>query len=104
MARTRHTSENHSRTKTGRPVGLTAILLGMVCLGLGSIVDGGFLRGLFTGATVALMVLGAYLIGMSTWRGGHGAKDDDGGQWLPSRDDGEQWLPSREDSGEREVR
>lgn len=103
MEHTRRRLKDHSRTKTRRPVGLTAIILGLLCFGLGSMFDGGFFRGLCIGATVALMVLGAYLIGASTWGGGHGANDDDGGQWLPSRDDGGQWLPRQGDSGERKV-
>jgi len=85
MDATRRTPPDHSPTKARPPAGVTAILLGLVCFVVGMLLDGGFLRGLFTGATVAPMVLGAYLIGSSRWRGTSSAKD--GGPWLPSRDD-----------------
>lgn len=45
----------------------------------------GFDKGLFQGACVALMVLGAYLLGSATFRKGtHDELGDDA--WLPSRD------------------
>lgn len=68
--------------------GVNLILLGLACFVVGLLFDGGFLRGLFNGATIALMALGAYIIGANTWRGRHsGESREDGGQWLPSRDD-----------------
>ncbi len=73
---------------SSRIAGVTLILLGFVCLFVGLAVDGGFFRGLFIGATIALMVLGASLVGASTWQGRRSEQDlEDGGHWLPSRDD-----------------
>lgn len=67
--------------------GMPALLLGFLCLALSNLFDGGFLRGLFQGATIALMVLGAYLVGSGLW---FSRKDEadlaEGSQWLPSRD------------------
>lgn len=69
--------------------GLTLVVLGLACFVVSRAFDGGFARGLFTGATVALMVTGAYVIGMSRRRSGRGQTGPwTGGQWLPSRDAG----------------
>ena len=66
---------------------LPIILLGFLCYVSSNAFEGGFLRGFFQGATVALMILGAYLVGAGLWfsRADH---DDAGGarHWLPSRD------------------
>lgn len=64
---------------------MTLIVLGLACFVVGLAFDGGFVRGLFNGATIALMVMGAYVVGASRR---HRRTDDphDGGHWLPSRD------------------
>lgn len=88
MALIRPTVTHSAATGSSGVAGMTVILLGLVCLVVGLVVDGGFFRGLFIGATSALMVLGAFLVGASTWHGPRSEQDlDDGGQWLPSRDD-----------------
>lgn len=67
--------------------GLPVILVGFLCYALSSAFEGGFLRGLFQGETIALVVLGAYLLGASLWFPRKGDEDlRDGGHWLPSRD------------------
>ena len=79
---------------TSRATDLTAGLL-CVVLGLAAFVlsrgRGGFDKGLFQGATIALMVLGAYLLGstMRARRNAPGDREDASGDdlWLPSRDD-----------------
>lgn len=67
--------------------GLPVILMGFLCFALSAAFEGGFFRGLFQGATVALMVVGAYLLGAGLWTA---RKDDEdlrrGRHWLPSRD------------------
>ena len=75
---------------TGRAqvvTGIPAILVGFLCYALSNAFDGGFFRGLFQAATIALMVLGAYLVGAGLW---FSRKDEEdlrnGGHWLPSRD------------------
>lgn len=65
--RLKMTGQATSRTR-GVP-GMTLIVLGLACFVIGLAFDGGFLRGLFIGATVALMVMGAYVIGGSRKRG-----------------------------------
>lgn len=68
---------------TGMPV----ILTGFLCYALSNLFDGGFFRGLFQGATIALMILGAYLVGAGLWFSRKGEEDlHRGGHWLPSRD------------------
>ena len=66
---------------------MPVILVGFLCYALSNAFDGGFLRGMFQGATIALMVLGAYLVGAGLW---FSRKDEEdlrnGGHWLPSRD------------------
>lgn len=72
--------------------GTLCVLLGAVTLMLSRSRDG-FDKGLFQGATVALMVLGAYLLGSAIRARndttpdveGEGPGDDD--LWLPSRDE-----------------
>lgn len=67
--------------------GMPVILLGFVCYALSGVFERGFVHGLFQGATIALMVLGAYLVGAGLW---HSRTDeaalDEGAHWLPSRD------------------
>lgn len=75
----RPTTAQRTITRTYRIVGVSAVLLGFVCFLVGQAFDGGFVGGLFDGMTIALMVLGAYLIGASTWRRGK--------HWLPSQDE-----------------
>lgn len=64
--------------------GLTLITLGALTFGGSVVVDSGFVHGAFQGATVVLMVAGAYLVGRRLWSSGAGPDDDD--MWLPSRD------------------
>ena len=64
---------------------MLCVLLGLVALMLSRGRDG-FDKGLFQGACIALMVLGAYLLGSATFR--KGTEDELGDDaWLPSRDD-----------------
>lgn len=67
--------------------GMPVILLGFVCYALSEVFDSGFVHGLFQGATIALMILGAFLLGAGLW---HSRQDqqslDEGAHWLPSRD------------------
>ena len=67
--------------------GIPVILLGSLTYALSTAFEGGFFRGFFQGATVALMVLGAYLVGAGLR---FSRKNDEdlrsGGHWLPSRD------------------
>ncbi len=69
-------------------VGLSAIPLGLVCLFISRVIDGGFVGGLFLGAAIALMVIGTYLLGARMW---YPRRDDhelsEGSHWLPSRDE-----------------
>ncbi|KRE41965.1 hypothetical protein [Knoellia sp. Soil729] len=75
-----------------RPTRTTSLSSGMICvlLGLGSFAlshgRDGFDKGLLLGMTIALMVLGAYLLGSATFRKG---TDDEPGDaaWLPSSDE-----------------
>ena len=62
------------------PVGLTAILVGSALAMGGPMLFDRFVKGLFIGAGVALVVLGAFVIG-ARWR------TRPNGLWLPSRDD-----------------
>lgn len=61
-------------------VGLTTIVVGVVFVLLGPGWFDGFVKGLFEGAGLALVVFGLITVG-ARWRTRH-----DGG-WLPSRDD-----------------
>lgn len=72
-------SAPRTMTKTSRTGGVSAVALGFVTYLLGRTFDSGFVGGLFDGATIALMVMGAYLIGASTWRRSE--------HWLPSQDE-----------------
>lgn len=64
--------------------GMIFVLLGFASFALSRGRDG-FDKGLFQGATVALMVVGAYLLGSATFRK---STDEELGDdaWLPSRD------------------
>lgn len=74
--------------RTQLTVGLPAILVGLLCFALSNAFEGGFPRGFFQGATIALMVLGAYLLGAGVWSSRTDDDDlQDGGHWLPSRDE-----------------
>ena len=74
-------------TSTFRVGGVSVVLLGFVCYLLGLAFDSGFVGGLFDGATITLMILGAYLIGASTWHARKSERDlREGKHWLPSRD------------------
>lgn len=70
---------------TSMSTGTAAIVLGCLAFVLSRGRDG-FDKGLFLGACIALMVIGAYLLGSTTFR----RSDRDGGSersWLPSRDE-----------------
>lgn len=74
-------------TRTYSIGGVIAVLLGLTCFLVGLAFDGGFFSGLFDGATITLMVMGAYLIGASTWHARKSEKDlQEGKHWLPTRD------------------
>lgn len=74
-------------TKTYRIGGVIAVALGLTCYLIGRAFDSGFVSGLFDGMTIALSVMGAYLIGASTWQARKSEKDlQEGRHWLPSRD------------------
>ncbi|WP_201467179.1 hypothetical protein [Janibacter melonis] len=64
--------------------GLTFIAFGALTFVGSLVVDSGFVHGAFQGATVALMVGGAYLLGRRLWSSD--ADPDEDGMWLPSRD------------------
>lgn len=67
--------------------GMPLILVGLLCFMLSNVVDGGFLKGFFQGATIALMILGAYILGAGMWFSRKAEEDlRDGKHWLPSRD------------------
>lgn len=78
--------------RTLRPSKTTSLSTGMICVLLGfaalALSHGrdGFDKGLFLGMTIALMVLGAYLLGSATFRK---STDEELGDdaWLPSRDE-----------------
>lgn len=73
------------RTKTSLSTGMICVVLGLAGYTLSRGRDG-FDKGLFIGATVALMVIGAYLLGAATFR--KGTQDELGDDaWLPSRDE-----------------
>lgn len=66
--------------------GLITVLAGLACYFVSRLFDGGFLRGLFLGATIALMVFGAFQLGSAMRKARKPAELDEGGHWLPSRD------------------
>ncbi|MFC7486798.1 hypothetical protein ACOCJ7_11205 [Knoellia sp. CPCC 206453] len=72
------------KKRTSLSTGMLLVLLGFVSLTLSRGRDG-FDRGLFTGACVAFMVLGAYLLGSGTFR--KPTDEGSGDAWLPSRDE-----------------
>ena len=66
--------------------GITAILVGLVTFWLSRLVESGFVHGFFQGATLALMVAGAYLVGAAVWHRRSRGQVEDDRHWLPSRD------------------
>ncbi len=74
-------------SRTTPAAGLLLVTLGLGTFVLSLLFDGGFLKGFFQGATVALMVLGAWAIAKE--------RRIRGGSWLPSResDDESQQTP-----------
>ena len=66
--------------------GLSAIAVGFVTFWLSRVVDSGFVHGFFQGATLALMVAGAYLVGAAVWHRRSRGQVEDDRHWLPSRD------------------
>ncbi len=71
--------------------GMSTIVLGFLCYAASTAFDGGFFRGFFQGATIALMILGAYLVGARLWS----SRSDDGNSGRTSH-----WLPSRDGRGD----
>lgn len=69
-----------------RTAGMTAVVIGFVTLWLSRVFESGFVHGFFQGATLALMVAGAYLIGASMWHRRSRGQVEDDQHWLPSRD------------------
>lgn len=75
-----------TQTKFRRPLlgtGFGLIVLGMASF-LAHFAFDSFVKGMFLGAALALLVLGAYLVGQARWP----TRDEQGEprQWLPSRD------------------
>ncbi len=67
--------------------GIPVILVGLLSYALSNAFDGGFLGGFFLGTTIALMVLGAYLVGAGLRSPRKGSAElGNGRHWLPSRD------------------
>ncbi|MFC7491723.1 MULTISPECIES: hypothetical protein [unclassified Knoellia] len=87
-----------ARTRGLRTTKATDLTTGTLCVLLGSLTvmlsrgRDGFDKGLFTGATVALMLLGAYLL-CSAIRARHDAPREVEGE---SHGDDDLWLPSRD--------
>lgn len=73
-------SKNPTTTTRVSPVGLTSIIIGVALANLGPMVFDGFVKGLFVGGGVTLVVIGVLLVS-SRWR----ARPDR--SWLPSRDE-----------------
>ncbi|WP_299445236.1 hypothetical protein [uncultured Phycicoccus sp.] len=69
--------------RTEQRTGIVLVLLGLLTSVLSTVPSGGFVRGLFQGATIALMVAAAYLL-ESAWRGARGREEK---LWLPTRDE-----------------
>lgn len=63
---------------------MVCVLIGFATFALSKGRDG-FDKGLFQGATIALMVFGAYLLGSATFRKSTDKELGDSA-WLPSRD------------------
>ncbi|MFK5584872.1 MULTISPECIES: hypothetical protein [unclassified Serinicoccus] len=79
-------SPNDAMSKVRLTAGMTAVAIGFVTLWLSRVIDSGFVHGFFQGATLALMVAGAYLIGASMWHRRSRGQVEDDQHWLPSRD------------------
>lgn len=98
METKRSTPPSHTRTirRVSAVSVMPVILIGFVCYLMAEKIGGGFLGGFFQGATIALMILGAYLAGSAIWpRRKRAAQLDAGGEWLPSRDS----VPTGSDAG-----
>lgn len=67
-------------------VGMVMVLAGFVTAALSRVVESGFVHGAFLGMTVALMVMGAFVIGRGIWGPDRDEEGRDGSMWLPSRD------------------
>ena len=63
-----------------RTYGMALVLLGLGTFTLSTLVDGGFVKGLLQGATIALMVFGAAFLGRAVFR------PDSQDLWRPSDD------------------
>lgn len=75
-----------SLVRTTLGTGLALIVLGAAAAVLGSATFDGFVKGMFQGAGVTMLLLGVYLVSRTRTRGrGRAAGTDD---WLPSRDGG----------------
>lgn len=84
MATTSDTTTTMTQLRTR--AGMSAILVGFATFALSRVFESGFVHGLFQGATAALMVLGAFLIGSARWWRAGRHDSDPGAHWLPSRD------------------
>ena len=62
--------------------GVPLILVGALCFYISGRCDSGFGHGFFLGACIALVLIGALLVGSTALRGPR----VDNGHWLPSRD------------------
>ena len=75
-------------TSMTRRTGTGLVLAGLVTFVLSTVVDGGFVDGLFQGMTVALMVIAASLLGTQWRRDRRDAEGEDPEtMWLPSHDE-----------------
>ncbi|MGJ9412703.1 hypothetical protein ACHAAC_08320 [Aeromicrobium sp. CF4.19] len=69
-------------TPTVLTAGVAAVLLGVGSGALSTLFDG-FVKGLFQGAGVMLIIVGVYAVGRVVFRSDDGTTSDG---WLPSRD------------------
>lgn len=73
-------------SKVRLTAGITSIVIGFATFWLSRVFDSGFVHGFFQGATVALMIVGAYLVGAGMWQHRSRGQVEDDQHWLPSRD------------------
>jgi hypothetical protein len=66
--------------------GIPAMVFGLLSFALSTVFEHGFVHGFFQGATIALMLIGAYLLGAGLWPRRKEEELREGKQGLPSRD------------------